>query len=152
MNRSRFSFSSSTRFKTAAAARNLNVLHIGKCSSDRCSRRLAPLVSTAAPPIRLPVFASIAAIDFTKSLSVPEEFAAPDPSRGELAASNKSRTATIDGTRDGLPSLQRKLRDTSHKVFLQQSTFLQQSRDHRRSRQPLRTKRRNCSWALAAAV
>jgi hypothetical protein len=35
MNRANFAWPSSTRFKTAAAARNLNVLHIGKRSSDR---------------------------------------------------------------------------------------------------------------------
>src|ERR1700756_397137 len=111
MNRSNLSRPVSTRFKTAAAARNLNVLHIGKRSSDRQSRRLPLPGSSAATPIRAPVRCSINRIRFAKSLV----------DAGVLAAINKSNTATIDDTQDDLLLLPQTLRDTQRKLFLQRS-------------------------------
>src|SRR6266481_7000877 len=59
------------------------------------------------------VRSSIDRIRFAKSLVDP----------GVFAASNKSKAATIDDTRDGLPSPRRRLPGMWRKLFLQQSVF-----------------------------
>src|SRR5882724_6700407 len=141
-NRSSFSCPPSTRFKITAAARNLNVLHIGKRSSDRLSRRLPLPVSSAATPIRAPVRSSTDRIRFAKSLVDP----------GVLAASNKSEAATIDDRRDGLPSPRRRPHGMWRKLFLQQSVFPRWSHGHPLSQQPWQRETRSRSSVSAAAV
>ena len=123
-NRSSFSCPPSTCFNTAAAARSLNVLHIGKRSSDRSSRRSPLPVSSAVTPIRPPVRCSIDRIRFAKSLVDP----------GVLAASNKSKAAASDETPDGLLSPRRKCRGRLRKLFHPRSAFLRPSRDRRLNR------------------
>src|SRR5213078_2841155 len=126
-NRSSFSFFSSTRFSTAAAARNLNVLHIGNRSSARCSTCLLLPVSSAATPIRPPIRASIAAIRVAASFSTATAFAATKV--------NKRKLLTIDDKQDGLLSLRQKLPDTLRKLFRLRLGFLQWSRGRQSDRQ-----------------
>src|SRR6185369_5218339 len=113
--------------------------HRRNSGKEFCSRfpvrRLPSAVFSAATPIRAPVRFSIDRIRFAKSLVDP----------GVLAARNKSKAATIDDTRDGLPSPRRRLRDTWRRLFLQQSVFPRWSHGHPLSQQPWQTETRSRS-------
>src|SRR5579863_2917068 len=85
--RSRRSWPSSTRFSAAAAARSLNVLHIGKRSSARWARIEPVPVSRTKTPSLPPALASITASRFVASLSrSPAEGAARAGSEAAPAA------------------------------------------------------------------
>src|SRR5271155_5220790 len=160
MRRVRLSCLRSTRARTNAAARNLNVLHSAKRSSPRCAITLAPALSRIATPRRPPCLRSRPAISYCSSLariirfptmsslitlSYKSASSESDVSEPERVGDHRHRAQTHRRARDNRAKQQAELRikharrdwDTDHVVKKGKEKILPDVA-HRRAAQPPR--------------